>query len=167
MRRLEFSGGGLSKKEESLKNPSAPPPGTPELPEEPDAKAPDNKTEIYIGQADSLLIAGNSPKAIEKVLAALSGGTIKTLSEVPAFDASQGPLFRNAAAYGWANARAWVEMFSHQSDGVKEIDSESNPSSFKPDKIISALGLNGFKAAAVTFLTFGEGFEADVFFSFS
>lgn len=149
----------------STKSSPTPPPGTPELPEEPEAKAPENKTEIYIGQADSLLIAGNSPKAIEKVLAALSGGTIKTLGEVPAFDASQGPMFRNAAAYGWANARAWVEIFSHQFDGVKEIDSDSNPFSFKPDKAITALGLNGLKAVAINFLSSGEGSEVNVFLS--
>ncbi|HEX4645504.1 MAG TPA: hypothetical protein VH598_07830, partial [Verrucomicrobiae bacterium] len=164
IRDLEFSVVVLSKKDDSLKKSTAvQPPGTPELPEEPDTKTPENKTEIYIGQADSLLIAGNSPKTIEKVLAALSGGAIKTLGEVPAFDSNQGPMFRNAAAYGWANARAWVEMFSHQSDGVKEIDPESNPFSFKPDKLIAALGLNGLKAVAVNFLSSGEGSEMNFF----
>ena len=163
IRDLEFSVVVLPKKDDSSKKPSAPPPGTPELPEEPDAKAPESKTEIYIGQADSLLIAGNSAKVIEKVLAALSGGAIKTLGEVPAFDSNQGPMFRNAAAYGWANARAFVEMLSHQSDGVKEIDSESNPFSFKPDKVIAALGLNGLKAVAVNLLSSGEGTEMNLF----
>src|SRR5579859_4268509 len=167
IRDLEFSVVAPSLKKNSLKKPSASPPGTPEPPDDSDAKEPENKTEIYIGQADSLLIAGNSPKVIEKVLAALSGGTIKTLGEVPAFDASQGPMFRNAAAYGWANARGWVEMFSHQFDGVKEIDPDSNPFSFKPGKVITALGLNGLKAVAVNFLASADGSEANMFISVS
>jgi hypothetical protein len=105
---------------------------------------------LYIGQADSLLIVGNSGRVIEKVLAAMNGGDVRTLSQVPAFSANYDAMFRNAPVFGWVNARAFVDVLRH-------LAANAPPSDTPPDKIITALGLDGLKTFAFSYLFSGEG----------
>jgi hypothetical protein len=126
-----------------------------------DAKAPATKKEIYVGQAESLLILGNSSKTIEKVLASMSGGSVKTIGDVPAYAANQNALFRDASSFGWVNAKALVDTFSHLDD-----DSDSNsggPFSFKMDKVLTALGLKGLSSLALSSRFSDEGGQANLF----
>jgi len=50
-----------------------------ELGEENDSKAGSSRSELVIGQSDSLLIIGDSTKAVEKVVIRLSGGSVPAL----------------------------------------------------------------------------------------
>jgi hypothetical protein len=120
------------------------------------------KKQVYIGQAESLLIMGNSPKVIEKVLACMSGGSVKSLGDVPTYSANHASMFRNSPAFGWVNTKILIDLISHSNDGATDADAGSNPFSLKPDKIIAALGLNGLKTIAFNYLYFPEGAQFNV-----
>ncbi len=146
----------------TLKKPDAPlPPGVPEPLENPElAKEP--KKPLYIGQAESLLIVGNSPKVIEKILARMSGGSVKTLGELSSFDANRA-LFHDAPAFGWLNAKAFVDIWGHPAAAADAPDdSTGNPLGFKPDKIISALGLNGLSTVAFNYAYTDDGAQFNI-----
>ena len=73
----------------------------------------DTKELLYLGQAESLFIMGTSPKVIEKVLAAMAGGSVKTLGDLPAYADNYNALFRDSPVYWWINARAFLDMAKH------------------------------------------------------
>jgi hypothetical protein len=110
------------------------------------------KTQIYIGQSDSTLLMANSPRVLEKVLAAMSGGSVKTLADVPAFSASQNSMFRDSPIYGWANAGSFVGLLAHSADGASAAAGMPDPG-----KIISAVGLNGVKTLAFSYQFSDDG----------
>ena len=116
------------------------------------SKAP--KTTIYIGQAESLLIVGNSTKVIEKVLAAMSGGDVRTLSQVPAYAANRDAMFRDAPVFGWVNAHALVEIGKHAAGN-------SSQSENSPVKIFAAIGLDGLKTLAFSYVFNADGAQGN------
>ncbi len=116
-----------------------------------------DKTTLYIGQADSLLVIANSPKVVEKLLNALSGSGIATLGEVPAFVANQNSLFRDAPAYGWVNLQALVNVLKQAVPPPPPGD--SSPSA---DKVISALGLDSVRSAAFAYQINDDGMQSTV-----
>ncbi len=99
---------------------------------------------------------GNSAKAIEKVLAGMSGGAVKTLGDVPAFAASQAAMFRDAPVFGWVNAKAFVDIFSQPDDSSSSADASASFAP-KPDKLFGALGLKGLKSVAFNYLVSNDG----------
>src|SRR5260221_6206125 len=66
--------------------------------------------EVMFGQVDSLLIAGDNAKVIEKILVRLSGGSIATIGEDPAFEANQQKMFRDSIGYAWVNVTPFVDI---------------------------------------------------------
>ena len=122
--------------------------------EAPKAKKPGKKVEWQIGQSDSLLIMGNSTGDIEKVLIRQSGGTVPSLSEQAAFASSYSARFRDALAYGWINFKGIVDTL------LKSAPSENaapNPMVPRPDKILSALGLNGLDSISFNIKDSSDG----------
>ncbi|MDB6022410.1 MAG: hypothetical protein JWQ04_2267 [Pedosphaera sp.] len=142
------------------KKPPAPlGPGLPPPMESPEPKdAP--KKEIYIGQADSLLIVGNSDKVIEKILVRLSGGSVNVLGDLADFDANRA-LFHDAPLYGWVNSKTLVDIFSRAST-TTDAEAEVNPFAFQTDKILAGLGLNTLKAVSFNCRFSDEGSEFNV-----
>jgi hypothetical protein len=138
----------------SLRKPETNAPGAPEPFENPDKKN-EPKTPIYIGQAESLLIIGDSPKVIEKLLVRMSGGSLKSLSDVSAFQANA-PVFHDAPAFGWLNSKAIVDVMTRPADGAAPGDA-SNPFGFDMTKVVSAIGLNGLQTVAFSYLFSSEG----------
>jgi hypothetical protein len=136
------------------KKPAPSSPDAPEPMEDPDAK--NFKKQLYIGQSDSLLIIGNASKPIEKILAAMSGGSVKTLSDVPAFGSSSA-MFRDATSFGWANVKAFLDIFLRKS----EDDSAPNPFGIDPAKVVAALGFGGLKTIAFDYHTVAGGAQTD------
>ncbi len=121
-----------------------------ELGEENDSKA-SNKSELVIGQADSLLIIGDSTKAVEKVAIRLTGGSMPALGELAAYNGDHQAHFRDAPVYGWVNLKAVIDMLAKSSSEKKE--SEAAPDPFgtpKMDKMLAAFGVNGLRTAAFT-----------------
>jgi hypothetical protein len=116
------------------------------------AKTP--KPVIYIGQAESLLIMGNSSKVIEKVLAAMSGGDVRTLSQVPSYAANRDAMFRDSPIFGWVNAHALVEL------GKQAAANSSGPDN-SPAKIFAALGLDGLKTIAFSYQFSSDGAQGN------
>ncbi|HEX3797590.1 MAG TPA: hypothetical protein VH413_02720 [Verrucomicrobiae bacterium] len=157
IREVDFSAITLSSADipKTLKKPDAPlPPGVPPPMENTDLKkAP--KEPIYIGQAESLLIIGNSTKVIEKLLARMAGDSVKTVSELSTFDANAG-MFHDAPAFGWVNVKAFVDIWNHPSDDAADANSP-NPFALKPDKVLPALGLTGVNTLAFNYLSLDDG----------
>jgi hypothetical protein len=160
IRNVDFSIISLTKADlpKSLqKKPAAP--GDTEPMESSDAKK-GFKQQLYIGQSDSLLIIGDSPKTIEKILIRLAGDSIKTVSDVPSFDANSA-MFHNAQFFAWVNTKAFTDIVT-QSTGA-DADDNGNPLALKPAKIVAAIGLNGLKSVAVSYTYTDAGFKGTVF----
>lgn len=121
------------------------------------------KTELLIGQVDSLLIIGNSSKAVEKIVARLTGGTLPALADVPAYQVNHAALFRDAPAYAWVNARAFLDIWLRNAREKQDNDEAPNPFDIKPEKIITAVGLSGLKTIAASFRNSRDGELFQVF----
>lgn len=121
------------------------------------------KHDLYIGQAGSLLVVGDSSKVIEKVLARMSGGAVNVLNDLAAFDASRA-MFHDAPLFGWVNTKGLVDIFSKSSE-TTDAEAAANPFAFQTDKILAGLGLNALKSLAFNFRVSNDGSEFNVNFS--
>jgi len=114
------------------------------------------KSELLIGQSGSLLLIGNSRGDIEKILARQSGGSAPALAEQPLYEANHAAHFRDAAMYGWVNARTLVELITKAiTDRVPADD--ANPLGLKPQNAITALGFAGLRTVAFNLNQSKEG----------
>ncbi len=120
------------------------------LDEDPPAGKTARKDELVIGQADTLLIAGNSLKAVEKVVTRLTGGSAKPLGDVAAYQANHQAMFLDAAVYGWMNVKVLMDVLS-KSLAQNSDSGASNPIDIPVQKILSAVGLMGLKSVAFNF----------------
>ena len=137
-----------------LKTAAGAPGHTPDSADKPAGSSKGPKATIYIGQAESLLIVGNSTKVIEKVLAAMSGGDVRTLGQVPAYAANRDAMFRDAPVFGWVNAHALVEIGKHAAGNSSDSDTS-------PAKIFAALGLDGLKTLAFSYIFDASGAQGN------
>jgi hypothetical protein len=139
--------------------PDAGPDATPEP--KPAAAAP---AELYVGQKDSLLIAGTSSRAIEKVLSAMTGGDAPTLGEQPGFEADRLALFRDADFYLWANTKVLFDLLN-KSVAPGDPDQGNSGSSMLPirrDKVIPATGLAELRTLGYSAHPAGAGKSAQL-----
>ena len=119
----------------------------------------DGKMQIIMGRVDSLFIAGNNLKAIERIVGRLTGGSAPVLAELAQFQSCEPVFFREAQTFGWVNAKVLVEALTKVS-AKKEKASEEAPDPFasiKPEKILSAAGLSGLRNAAFAYHDSPEG----------
>ncbi len=78
-----------------------------------DAPAP-KPGELVIGQFESLLIAGTSIKAVEPIVAHLTGGSAPALTDNAVFATDKLAQFRDSPLYyGWFNAKTFFTVLSH------------------------------------------------------
>lgn len=120
------------------------------------------KSDLYLGQFESLLIVGTSAKPIEKVLTHLTGGAMPALGDLAAYDANRLALFRDAPLYGWANVKSLIDVLIHKA--VKE-DAETPDPFPSPGKIVTALGVGAVKTIAFSVQIANDGSTAQVFAS--
>jgi hypothetical protein len=113
--------------------------------------------ELAVGQVGSLLVAGNSVKEVEKVVARLTGGARPTLGDLPAFHASYQSLFCKAPFYGWVNLKGIVDPILHNALETKASEPADALDSPTPDKLISVTGLAGCKSLALALRDTGDG----------
>lgn len=119
-------------------------------------EAPEPRHEWRIGQLDSLLIIGNSPRVLEKVLARIQGGGVPALADLALYDADHQAFFREAPFYAWVNARAFVDLALRQANA--KTDSETpDPLGVRSEKLITATGFAGLKTVAFAFQSSNEG----------
>ncbi|MDB6041435.1 MAG: hypothetical protein JWM99_5276 [Verrucomicrobiales bacterium] len=119
------------------------------------------KYEISFGQSDSLLIIGDNPKDIEKVIARQTGGLVPPLSEQANYQASHKALFRDASGFGWINFSPIYELLRK---GLGDSAAKaSSPVDINPAKILEAAGLAGLKSISFKVLVSNEGILAEAF----
>ncbi len=121
---------------------------------------------LFVGQFESLLIAGNSRAVIETVSARLTGGSNPSLSDNPLFAADRLSQFRGSPLYyGWFNGRDFFNVLAH----IPEA--EPNPDAPRPfpaipwTKILNASGLTDLKSISFACRQSPEGAKADFFIS--
>ena len=67
------------------------------------------RPEFHFGMSDTLLVAGNNPDEIEKLLVRQAGGSAPALDKHPAFARRLKAQFREASIYGWLDFAAVLE----------------------------------------------------------
>ena len=105
-----------------------------------DAAAPAEKQRFRIGQYKSLLILGENPKAIEKLLARQTGGLVPPLGEKAEYQKSHNLMFRDSLAHVWVNVKPIYEKVLQMASQEREAPPAGMPG-LQPDKILPALGL--------------------------
>ncbi len=118
-----------------------------------DSKKSTKKIEITIGQSDSLLIVGNTVKPIEKILARQAGGLIPALAEQPVYQANRAAMLNDVDAFVWINLKPIFDLMMKYGGGGEN----NNPLAPKPDKLMTAFGLNGFKSIVLAYRSSNEG----------
>ncbi len=106
-----------------------------------------DRTEHWtFGQVDSVLLVSDSVKALEKLVARLSGGSIPQLAELPEFQASaQANHFKDSIGYGWVNATALIKQLKKV---AAKASGSASPLGVEPVRLITASGLEGLKTLA-------------------
>ncbi|MGZ8939066.1 MAG: hypothetical protein ACXW32_07635 [Limisphaerales bacterium] len=110
--------------------------------EEPDEDAaPEEKQQFRIGQYKSLLIIGENPSAIEKLLARQTGGLVAPLGEKAEYQKSHNLLFRESLGHVWLNVKPIYEKVLQMASKEQEAPPTGMPA-LQPDKILPALGFS-------------------------
>jgi len=104
----------------------------------------EKKFAITIGQSDSLLLIGNAPRLMEKIIIRQGGGSIPTVSELASFEASYNQQFREAHAWVWINPKPFIEMFTRNKSN-QESSTDFLPSN---SKMLEAVGLQHLQSLA-------------------
>ena len=133
-----------------------------ELGKEPTKKDP-SKNELVVGQYESLLIAGSSVKAVEKVVARLTSGSVPALADEAAFEANRLAMFREAPLFAWFNAKAFFDILARMPEEKPNPEAPSPLPTFSMSKLVSASGLTGLKTVAFDFRNSNEGIMYEVF----
>jgi hypothetical protein len=107
--------------------------------------APEKPREIYFTQFESLLVAGNSSKAVEGVAAHLTGGGVPAIAGDATFAADQPAQFRDAPEYyGWFNGNKYFTLLAQ----APEDTGDAVMPSISTAKMLNATGLGSMKSAS-------------------
>jgi len=121
---------------------------------------------LFVGQFESLLIAGNSQAAIDTVAARLTGGSNPSLNSSPLFAADRLSQFRDAPLYyGWFNARDFFDALVHLPQAEPNPEAPSPLPAIPWHKILSASGLTDLKSVSFACRQTRAGAQADFFIS--
>ena len=121
---------------------------------------------LYVGQFESLLIAGNSRNGVDTVAARLTGGSNPSLNNNPVFAADQLSHFRVAPLYcGWFNAKTFFGVLAHLPQAGANPDAPSPFPAIPWANILTASGLGGLKSISFTCSQSPAGTFADFFVS--
>nr|HVY68331.1 hypothetical protein [Verrucomicrobiae bacterium] len=115
------------------------------------------KLEVTVGQSGPLLLVGNAIPVIEKILGKLGGGTVPVLADLPAFEANQRVIFRDATGFAWANARPFVDILTKQLAAQTPPGKQPAGMTPSPSKITAAAGISGLQTLAVAFKQGDDG----------
>lgn len=127
---------------------------------------PDKPRQIVIGQFDSLLIVGDSLKAVEPVVAHLTGGSAPALADNAVFAADKLSQFHGTPLYyGWFNAKTFFSVLASLPEPEPNPDAPSPMPSFSWNNALTASGAMGLKSASFTCRDSRDGSEADFYFS--
>ncbi|HEV2694455.1 MAG TPA: hypothetical protein VG347_16295, partial [Verrucomicrobiae bacterium] len=126
---------------------------------------PPQPVDIYFAQSGSLLIAANSLKLADAIMAHLTGGSVPALADDANFAADKLSQFRNTPTYyGWFNGKVFFNLLA-QAPENPDADSGSMMPKFSPTKILQATGLGNIKSASFAMHDGRDGSIADVHIS--
>jgi len=110
---------------------------------------PDKPGAIYFTQFESLLVAGNSPLAVESVAAHLTGGGTPAIADDATFAADRLAQFRDTPLYyGWFNARLLISQLLAAPDESSEPAAPSVFPKFDAKAFLAPTGLSHLKSAS-------------------
>ena len=119
-----------------------------------DGKAP-KKTELTFGQVDSALLVSDSPKALEKLVAKLTGGSVPSVGETAEFQGSEkAASFRGSYAFGWVNVAAVSGVLGAGADMLRP---QAAALGIDPRKALAAFGIDGLRSLAFSAQQTTEG----------
>ena len=125
---------------------------------------PETPGELVVGQFQSLLIVGNSTKAVEPVVAHLSGGAAPALRDNPVFAADQLSQFRNAPLYyAWFNAKTVFDTLARVPPAPPNPDAPSFRPSFSAATVLNALGLMDLKSVSLAWRESHDGSQLNLY----
>jgi hypothetical protein len=113
-----------------------------------DAAPPAEKQRFRIGQYKSLLILGENPKAIEKLLARQTGGLVPPLGEKAEYQKSHNLMFRDSLAHVWVNVKPIYEKVLEMASKERQAQQGGAMPGLQPDKILPALGLASIESVS-------------------
>jgi hypothetical protein len=114
--------------------------------------------ELVIGQFQSLLIVGDSTKAVEPVAARLTGGGIPSLSENANFAADAPAQFHGSPLYyGWFNAKTFFNVLARIPPPEPNPDAPSPMPQIPWNNVLVASGLTGVKSVAFSYRETHDG----------
>jgi len=121
---------------------------------------------LFVGQFESLLIAGNSRKVVDTVASRLTGGSNPALNDNPVFNADRLAYFHNTPLYyGWFNAKTFFDVLVHIPQAEPNPDAPSPFPAVPWRKILSASGLTGVKSVSFACRQSLAGASADFYIS--
>lgn len=123
------------------------------------------KQEVVLGQVDSVLVLANTVKAVEPIVARLTGGGAPPLGEVPSYQANHLSMFRDSPLYAWINVKSFLDITLRAAAAEKSESSSTPGPEMKPEKIVGALGLSALKSIALSYQDSNEGALFQVFLS--
>ncbi len=127
---------------------------------------PAHPTEMVIGQSESLLIVGNSAKAVEPVVARLTGGSLPCLADNTIFAEDKTSQFRDSPVYySWLNAHGLFDLIAQIPTPEPNPNAPSLYPVLSPNLILNALGLTGLKSVSLSYHQSHEGSLATLYFS--
>ena len=127
---------------------------------------PEKPGQIVIGQYQSLLIVGNSLKAVEPVVTHLTGGTSPALGDSAVFAADKLSQLRNAPVYyGWFNAKAFFNIIASIPAAQPNPQAPSFMPSLSAGPMLAASGLLGLKSASFSYRETPDGSQLDCYLS--
>ncbi|MGH7951016.1 MAG: hypothetical protein ACREFE_03730 [Limisphaerales bacterium] len=128
--------------------------------------APEKTSELVVGQFESLLIAGNSVKAVEPIVAHLTGSGIPALSANPFFAADKVAELRNAPLYyGWFNAKTFFSVIAQIPTAQPNPEAPTPFPRIPWPAILRASGLMGLTSAAFNYRESHDGSQMNFFLS--
>lgn len=127
---------------------------------------PEKPGELVVGQFQSLLIAGNSMKVVEPVVAHLSGGAAPALRDNAVFAADQMSQFRNAPLYyAWFNAKTFFDVLAHIPQEPPNPEAPTLMPPLSASAMLNASGLMGLKSVSLAYRESSDGSQLNLYLS--
>jgi hypothetical protein len=125
---------------------------------------PEKPGELVVGQFQSLLIAGSSMKAVEPVVAHLSGGAAPALNDNAAFAADKLAQFRNAPLYyAWFNTKTFFDVLAHIAQEPPNPEAPTLLPPLSPNAMLNASGLTGLKSVSLSYREAHDGSQLNFY----
>ena len=119
--------------------------------------------EIVIGQFESLLIVGNSLKAVEPIAAHLTGGASPALGDNAVYSADKTRQFRDGPLYyGWFNAKTFFNVLASIPPPEPNPEAPAAVPQLPWDKVLAASGVMGLKSASFAARESHDGSQVDI-----